>query len=332
METHLHATKLIIKRRKHNKPQKINPPEFPAPKGTSGVFNANIPARIAGGGNFCYICAMNFLAEIFEYRFLQHALIAAVLSGVTCGLVGTWVVARRSVFISGGITHASFGGIGMAHFLGWNPTLGATIFALASALGIEWARGRMKMREDSAIGMVWSVGMALGIIFIALSPGYAPDLTAILFGNILTVTRGDLVAGGVLAAVVTAVFALWMRPLMFVAFDGEFARSQGVPVHGVSYAMSALVALAIVFSIRAVGIVLLISLVTFPAVIAGSFTRSFPRVALGATVGAVVANLTGLVVSWRLNIPTGAATIFVLAFALIATKALPLLHKRVMNP
>jgi zinc transport system permease protein len=271
---------------------------------------------------------MNFWLEIAEYRFLQHAIAAAVMSGITCGLVGSWVVVRRSVFISGGITHASFGGIGMAHFLGWNPILGAAIFALASAFGIEYAGERMKIREDSAIGMVWSVGMALGIIFIALTPGYAPNLTAILFGNILSVTRGDLIAGGILAAVVTAIFALWIRPLAFVAFDAGFARSQGVPVRAASYAMAALTALAIVFSIRAVGIVLLISLLTFPAVIAGGFTRSFARIAVWSVVIATVANLTGLVASWWLNIPTGAATIFILSISLIITKALSLLAVR----
>jgi zinc transport system permease protein len=267
---------------------------------------------------------MEFFAEILEYRFLQHAILAAVLSGVTCGLVGSWVVARRSVFISGGITHASFGGIGMAYYLGWNPILGAAIFALASALGIEWAGQRMKVREDSAIGMVWSVGMALGIIFIALTPGYAPNLTAILFGNILTVTSEDLIAGGMLATVVVAVFALGMRPLMYVAFDAAYSRSQGVPTNTISYAMAALVALAIVFSIRAVGIVLLISLITFPPVIINSLTRSFPKIAIWSAVVAVAANLVGLAASYRWNIPTGAATIFVLTIGLIAVKSLPL--------
>jgi zinc transport system permease protein len=276
---------------------------------------------------------MNFVQEIMEYRFLQHAIAAAVLSGVTCGLVGSWVVARRSVFISGGITHASFGGIGMAYYLGWNPILGAAIFALASALGIEWAGGRMKVREDSAIGMVWSVGMALGIIFIALTPGYAPDLTAILFGNILTVTREDLIAGWVLAATVAAVFGLAMRPLMYIAVDAEYARSQGVRTRPVSYGMAALVALATVFSIRAVGIVLLISLLTFPAVIINSLTRSFPKIAVWSAAVAVGANLAGLAASWRWNIPTGAATIFILTIGLIAVKTLYLCvkRKRVMN-
>ena len=269
---------------------------------------------------------MDLLSGIVEYRFLQHALLAAVLSGVTCGLVGSWVVARRSVALSGGITHASFGGIGLAWYLGWNPLAGAVIFALAAALGIEWASGRrMKIREDSAIGMVWSVGMALGIVFIALTPGYAPDLTAILFGNILTVTKDDLIAGGILAAITTVVFALWMRPLMYIAFDTEYSRSQGMPTRITGYAMSSLTALALVFSIRAVGIVLLISLLTFPAVIINSLTRSFPRIAVWSAGVAVAANIAGVAASWLWNIPTGAATIFTLVISLILVKVVSLL-------
>lgn len=266
--------------------------------------------------------------EFLEFRFLRYAIAAAVLSGITCGVVGTWVVARRGVFVSGGVTHASFGGVGMAAFLGWNPILGAAIFALAAALGIEWAGRRWRVREDSAIGMVWSVGMALGAIFIALTPGYAPNLTALLFGNILTVTTANLAAGAVLAAVVAAVFGLWWRPLMYVAFDGEWARSQGVRTALVGYLMAALVALTIVVSIRAVGIVLLISLLTFPVAIVNSFTRSFVRIAVWSAAVAVAAGLAGLAASWRWNVPTGAATIFTLTIALIIVKSLPLLQKK----
>lgn len=269
--------------------------------------------------------------DIFEYRFLQNAVAAAVLSGITCGVVGSYIVARRTVAVSGGVTHASFGGIGMAYFLGFSPILGAAIFALLASLGIEFAAERWRMREDSAIGIVWSVGMALGVIFIALTEGYAPNLTAVLFGNILTVTPTDLVCLGVLAVVVVAVFGLWMRPVVFAAFDRQFARSQGVPVKLISYAMAALVAFTIVFSIRAVGIVLLISLVTFPAVIAGVVAGSFRRIALWSAAIAVCANLAGLAVSHRWNIPTGAATILILTVALIVVKTLSLRRRRIVR-
>jgi zinc transport system permease protein len=271
---------------------------------------------------------MDFFADLTQYQFLRNALAAAVLSGITCGMIGAYVVFRRAVFLSGGITHASFGGIGLAYFLGWNPLLGATLVALLSAVGIEWAADRVKIREDSAIGIIWSVGMALGIIFIALTPGYAPNLTAILFGNILTVTQPDLVASSVLAVIVLVMFAVAMRPLIYVAFDREFARTQGVPVKLISYTMAVVTALTIVFSIRAVGIVLLISLLTFPAVIVNSLTKSFRRIIVWSAVVATGANVAGLLLSRAVDVPTGAATIFVLTVTLIMVKSVPLLSRK----
>ena len=271
---------------------------------------------------------MNFIQEVLRYDFLSNALIACILSGITCGIIGTYVVCRRLVFLSGGITHSSFGGIGIAYYLGWNPILGATVFAIMSALGIEWAASRGKIREDSAIGIVWSVGMAIGIIFIYLTPGYAPNLMSFLFGNILTVSRTDLLCLGILTVVVLLLFAMMLRPIMYVAFDRTFAQSQGIAVNRLSYGMSVLMALTIVFSIRSVGIMLLISLLTIPTVIVNSFTRSFVRIIVGSAIVAVFGNIAGLWCSYKLNIPAGAATIFTLAFTLIIVKLLPLCRRR----
>lgn len=257
----------------------------------------------------------------------MNALIASILSGLVCGITGTYIVARRTVFLSGGITHASFGGIGIAYYFGANPILGAAVFAVLSALGIEWVAGRKKMREDSAIGIMWSVGMAVGIIFIYMTPGYVPNLMSFLFGNILTVTNGDLIALGSLAAVVVVVFAAAWRQIVFAAFDAQFALSRGVPVGFISYAMAVLVALAIVFSIKTVGIVLLISLLTLPAVIANTFTKSYGRITVWAVIFGIAGNMTGLATSYYMNIPAGAATIFVLTLTLIIVKLLPLSGK-----
>ena len=270
---------------------------------------------------------MEIIAGIFEYRFLANALIASILSGLVCGIIGTYIVARRTVFLSGGITHASFGGIGIAYYFGANPILGAAVFAVLSAIGIEWVSDRKKIREDSAIGIMWSVGMAVGIIFIYMTPGYVPNLMSFLFGNILTVTSGDLIALGSLAVVVVAVFAAAWRRIVFAAFDRQFARSRGVPVGFISYAMAVLVALAIVFSIKTVGIVLLISLLTLPAVIANIFTKSYGRITVWAVMFGIIGNIAGLVISYYMNIPAGAATIFVLALTLIIVKLLPLSGK-----
>ena len=265
---------------------------------------------------------MDFFHALATYGFLQRAAVAAVLTGIVCGIVGTYMVARRMVFLGGGITHASFGGIGIAYYLGLNPLLGALVFAVLSALGIEWGTARGRIREDSAIGMVWSFGMAVGIIY--LTPGYAPNLMGFLFGNILTVTAADLWALGGLVAVTAAVALLAYRSVMYVAFDRAFARSRGVPVMAVSCAMAVLVALSIVCCIRSVGIVLLIALLTVPAAIVNGLTRSFSRIALWSSVVAVVGNCFGLWLSYRFDIPAGAATIFLLALTLIVIKLLPL--------
>lgn len=267
------------------------------------------------------------LIEILGYRFMQNALLAALFSGVTCGIIGSYIVARRNVFLSGGITHASFGGIGLAYYTGLNPILGATIFAVAAALGIELSTQRGGIRQDSATGIVWSVGMALGIIFIHLTPGYTPDATGILFGNILAVSRPTIVAAAVLTAVVIAIFATWQRAIFYAAFDGEFARSQGVNTSLISYGMAILTALTIVLSIQAVGIVLLISLLTFPATIVGQVTKSYSKITWWSAAVAVVAGVAGLAASYQMNIPAGAATIFVLAASLIVVKLLTLCFK-----
>lgn len=271
---------------------------------------------------------MNFFSDIFSYAFLTNALAAAVLTGISCGIIGSYVVCRRTVFLSGGITHASFGGIGLAYLAGFEPMIGAAVFAVLSALGIEYAGDRGRMRQDSAIGIMWSVGMALGIIFIYLTPGYTPDLGSILFGSILTVSKTEIVVSAVLTAIVTAVFALFGRAVMYVAFDTPFARSQGVPVRMVNYSMAVLTALTIVLSIRSVGIVLLISLLTFPAVIADGMTRSFRTMIPLAALCGVAASVLGLVLSYNMNVPASAATIFVLAVSLIVVKIVPLYFKR----
>lgn len=272
---------------------------------------------------------MEFFSDVFQYGYLSNALAACVLSGITCGLIGTYVVCRRMVFLAGGITHASFGGLGIAFWAGTNPIAGAMIFAVLSALGIEWAGSRGRIREDSAIGIIWSVGMALGALFMSLRPGYTSgDLAAYLFGSIITVTRGDVMALALLTGVVVIGALLWLRPVMYVAFDREFARSRNIPTRVISYLMAALIAVTIVLSIRIMGIVLLISLITMPVVIVNTLARSYRTLALAAPVVAVVGNIAGLLVSYHLEVPPGAAIIFTLTLALVSVKLLSLSQKK----
>lgn len=269
---------------------------------------------------FIPIAFMNFIAEIFQYKFLAHAALACLLCGIACGVIGTYVVCRRLVFLSGGITHASFGGIGMAYYFGANPLLGALIFSILSAWGIETFTSRKQIREDSAIGLIWSLGMAIGIIFIYLTPGYAPNLMSFLFGNILSVTSTDIVWMAIVDAVILLIFATMYRPILYVAFDREYARSQNFPTRIISYLMATLVAITIVISIRVVGIVLLISLLTIPAVIGNLISKSFSRILVYGSVIAALSAFAGLYISYKTNIPSGASTIFVLTLTLIVVK------------
>ena len=272
---------------------------------------------------------MGFFSDLIQYGYLANALTACVLSGITCGVIGTYVVCRRMVFLAGGITHASFGGLGIAFYLGINPIAGAMLFAVMSALGIEWAGSRGRIREDSAIGIIWSVGMAVGALFMSLRPGYTSgDLSAYLFGSIVTVTDSDVAALAALTAVIIAGALLWLRPVMYTAFDRDFARSRGIPTRVISYLMAALVAVTIVLSIRIMGIVLLISLVTMPVVIVNTLSRSYRTIAFTAPLVAVAANVAGLVASYNFEVPPGAAIIFTLTLTLIIVKLLSLRSKK----
>mgnify|MGYP002670451454 CR=1 FL=1 len=272
---------------------------------------------------------MEFFNDLVRYSYLNHAFWACILSGITCGIIGTYVVCRRLVFLSGGITHSSFGGLGIAFYLGANPIAGAMIFAVLSALGIEWAGSRGRIREDSAIGIIWSVGMAVGALFMSLRPGYTSgDLSAYLFGSIVTVTDSDVASLAVLTAVIVIGALVWLRPVMSVAFDRDFARSRGIPTRVISYVMAALIAVTIVLSIRIMGIVLLISLLTMPVAIVNSLSRSYRTIALCAPLVAVAGNVAGLVASYNFEVPPGAAIIFTLTLTLIVVKLLPLRNKK----
>ena len=213
-----------------------------------------------------------------QYTFFQHALIGSLLASIACGLIGTYIVTRRLVFISGGLTHASFGGIGLGLYLGISPILSAGIFAVLSAFGVEWLSKRKDMREDSAIAVFWTLGMALGIMFTFLSPGFAPDLSAYLFGNILTITISDIALLSGMEAILLLFFILYLHPIIYVAFDREFARSQGIPVQVFEYVLMMFIALTIVACLRMVGIVLVISLLTIPQMTANIFTYRFKHI------------------------------------------------------
>ena len=261
---------------------------------------------------------MNNLIELLQYTFFQHALLGSLFASIACGIIGTYIVTRRLVFISGGITHASFGGIGIGLYTGVSPILSAALFSVLSAFGVEWLSKRKDMREDSAIAVFWTFGMAIGIIFSFLSPGFAPDLSAFLFGNILTITRTDIVVLAVLSLLLIAFFAIFLSPIIYIAFDREFARSQRIPVVLFEYILMMFIALTIVACLRMIGIVLAMSLLTIPQLTANLFTVSFKRIILLSILFAYIGCAGGLLLSYQLQIPSGAAIIFfsILTYAL----------------
>ena len=262
------------------------------------------------------------MTDLLQYAFFQNALLGSLLTAIACGIVGTYIVSRRLVFITGGITHTSFGGLGIGFYAGVNPILTALIFSVMSAFGVEWVSRKQGIREDSAIAGFWSLGMALGVIFIFLTPGFAPNLSAYLFGNILTISYTDILWIGVLATVLIIFFLLFHREIWYVAFDNDFAVTQRLPVKLVEYTMMFFIAVTIVLSIRLVGIMLLMSMVTIPQITINLFTSNFNKIILGSVVLGFLGCLAGLILSYFLNVPSGAFIILVLIIFFLVAKGL----------
>lgn len=235
---------------------------------------------------------------------------ASVLTAISCGIIGTYVVSKRIVFVSGGITHASFGGIGIAYFMGFNPIIGAGVFALLTGLGIEGFTRKGNIRNDSVIAMLWSLGMAIGIIFIYLTPGYAPNLMSYLFGSILTINTTDLKMLALLSLIIIFFVTFNFRKILYITFDEEYSRTHKIGVNFINYSMIVLVALTIVLNIKTVGIILLISLLTVPQNMANLFTKDFKKIIFYSIILAFIGSFSGLILSYYLNIPSGATIIF----------------------
>ena len=259
------------------------------------------------------------IAEALSYPFFQRALVAGLLASVACGVVGSLVVVRRIASISGGLSHAAFGGVGLGFLVGFDPLLGALGFGVASALGIGVAELRLRQGMDTLIAMIWAVGMALGIVFVSLAPGEPPDLLGYLFGNILLVSPKYLLLVLVLDVMIVAVVAALFRKLRAVSFDEEFAWVIGVPVAPLFLLLLTLVALTVVILIRVVGVILVIALLTIPAAIARHWTDHLSRMMVLATMIGASSIALGLFLTYGLSagsgidLPTGPAIILLAA-------------------
>jgi len=253
--------------------------------------------------------------DVLGLEFFRNALIAGVLASIACGIIGTYVVVRRMVSVSGGISHAAFGGIGLGYFLGIDPLLGAAGFTVAAALGVGTLQLRARQQMDTLIGAVWAAGMAIGILFVYLTPGFAPDLFSYLFGNILLVPRGDILLMGILTAVIVAVVAVLYRELQAVTFDPDYAAVMNLPVERLSLLLLVLIALTVVMLIRVVGIILVIALLTLPAAISRLYTARVWSMMLLAVVLGIIFTVAGIALSYVIDVPSGATIVLVSTLA-----------------
>jgi zinc transport system permease protein len=271
-------------------------------------------------------------ANIFQYGFIIKGLLGAIFASITAGLAGTYIVSKRMVFLSGGITHASFGGIGIGYFIGINPVIGAAVFGILSALGVEYLSVRQKIREDSAIGILWAFGMAIGIIFIYLTPGYSPNLMSYLFGSILTVTNADILALGIMSVILIFYFGVFYRTILYISFDEVFARTYSSYVDIFKYVTTSLIALTIVLNIRMAGVVLVLSLLTIPPNIAMIFTKIYFKIVIWSILAGFAGTAAGYAISYSAGIPVGATIIFTLVIIWVVAKGVNHLIIKISDP
>ena len=253
--------------------------------------------------------------EILSYSFFKNALLGVLFVSIAAGIIGTYVVSRRMVFITGGITHACFGGLGLGFFLGINPIAMAAVFAIAAATGVEWMSTRQNVRQDSAIGVIWALGMALGTLFIFLSPGYVPELTSFLFGNVLTITSTDIILFAAYLVVLLAFFAVFYPQILLCAFDPDFAATRRLRVSAINLAMTIMIAICIVLTIRLIGIMLLMSLLTMPQMIAEMFTNRFHHMMIISSLVSIACSVLGIFCSYWIAVPASATIVLTLVAA-----------------
>lgn len=249
--------------------------------------------------------------EILQYAFFRNALLGVALISIATAMIGTYIATRRMVFIAGGVTHACFGGLGLGYFLGVNPLAMATLFAVGGSLGVDWL-SRRRVRKDTAVGVIWALGMAVGVLFIFLTPGYAPDLNTFLFGNVLTITHTDLWLFAGLVTVILTGWALFHRQIIAVSFDVDFAHTRHLPVRKIEMVMTVLVAVTIVLTIRMIGIMLLMSLMTLPQITSELYARRYSRVQVLSACISVAGGVGGLFVAYAISVPASAAIVLLL--------------------
>ena len=264
------------------------------------------------------------MAELLSYSFMRNALMAGVLVSLTCGIIGTLVVLKRMVFISGGVAHTAYGGVGLAFYLGVNPILGAVAFSLIASFLMGYVQRQTRQRQDTLIGVMWAIGMAIGIIFADMTPGYKADLMSYLFGSILAVTHTDLWMMLGVNLLVLSFVILFYKELQAVAFDESFARVRNLPVDLLYIALVAMIGLAVVMLMRVVGLIMIIALLTVPAAIGTLFLKHMKQIMWLAIALSLIFTIAGLLLSYFFNLTSGATIILIAGISYLSAL---LIHK-----
>jgi zinc transport system permease protein len=259
-----------------------------------------------------------FLSDLQQFRFLQYAVMTGVMASIACGIIGSYVTVRRTTYIAGAIAHCTLGGMGIAGYLSkelglvfFTPLIGAVCAALLAALIIAWMINKSTVRLDTLLSAVWAIGMAVGILFISKTSGYNEDLMSYLFGDILMVSRSDLILISVLDIFLLVCVYLFYGRLVAISFDEEFARISGIRVGAYNTLFLCLVALTVVLLVQVVGIILVVALLALPAATAGQLTTRLPAMMTAATLLCLVSTTGGLVISYGPNLPAGATIIII---------------------
>lgn len=268
------------------------------------------------------------IEAILKYNFLQNALLASVLASIACGIIGTIIVEKKLVMMSGGIAHTSFGGIGLGYLIGVEPIITALIFSVSASLAIVTLNRRSKTKTDLLTGMFWSAGMALGVLFIAFTPGYPPDMSSYLFGNILTVTHSDLIMMLSLVMFVTFAIISLFNTIEAYIFDEEFCRVLKIKTILLDYLLFILIALTVVVLIRVVGIILVIALLTAPPAAVRLFTYNLKKIMIFSILAGLFYCIAGLWVSYSLNIASGATIILISVLGYLVSILIKTVFKR----
>ncbi len=253
------------------------------------------------------------MIEALSYTFIQNALLGAVFTSIICGIIGSIVVSNRMVFVAGGIAHSVYGGVGIAAVLGLPILVGAAGFSVVCAIVLAFMLLYAKERLDSLIGSLWAFGMALGVILVELIPGYSKDFMGYLFGSILSVTDGDIVLMMLFSALLIVFLVFNYRVILGFSYDSEFARLQGINTRYFSLVLMILIALGIVISMRSVGIILIIALLSIPSYCSEILTHSFSKMIILSVCISFISMLGGILIAYLYDLQAGASIVMLLS-------------------